>query len=492
MTGVLTDREYALVAELSRVLDEAGYTEKEVKAAIGVTGELLISTAHLSRYRHSLVTDGPLRDIVRLFVLAEPLPRSLAAAAFAPVDLRSLEELGLLECERDRVRPLVHVVPFRHVRLVHDFDAAELQQDHVSGVSRSSALLETLTVRKRVELTLDVGSGCGVQALLAAQHSARVIATDLNPRAVRFTELSARLSGIDNVDVRQGDGFEPARESSFDLILSNLPYVLSPDRSYLFRDSGAPGDAMSQSAVLSAAALLREGGIAEIMSNWIDAEKDWSARPRRWLEGAGCDAWLLHAHSEDALTYAASFLRPLGVRDPKYPAALDRWVDYYRKAGIEKIASGVVILRRRAASNWTRADEMPLPSAAASEHILRVFAAEDDLRTLDQDSDLLDSAFRLVEPHRLEQTLYFRDAHYETPPARLVLQNGVGVVGEVPSSHLVVLFHLDGTRALRQVVSDVAGQIGVDTDKAVFDILRTVRRLYQLGIVVRTSPQAQP
>ena len=44
---------------------------------------------------------------------------------------------------------------------------------------------------------LDVGTGNGVQALLAAGHSEHVVATDVNPRALAFTELNAALSGIE-------------------------------------------------------------------------------------------------------------------------------------------------------------------------------------------------------------------------------------------------------------------------------------------------------
>ena len=117
--------------------------------------------------------------------------------------------------------------------------------------SPSSLVLEALTVRKPAALTLDVGSGCGVHALLAGAHSSRIVATDVNPRAVRFTELSALLSGVDNVEARQGDRFEPAQGSTFDLILANLPYVLSPDQRYLFRDSGEQGDNMSQANAVS-------------------------------------------------------------------------------------------------------------------------------------------------------------------------------------------------------------------------------------------------
>ena len=159
-----------------------------------------------------------------------------------------------------------------------------LAYDYVSGISPAFAVLATLALRHEVEAALDAGSGCGVHAVRAARHSARVVATDLNPRAVRLTALSAGLSGVE-VDAREGDLLEPVGETAFDLILANPPFVISPERAHLFRDGDRAGDEISKAVVEQAAALLREGGFAQIMVNWVSAPDDWSARPRDWVAG---------------------------------------------------------------------------------------------------------------------------------------------------------------------------------------------------------------
>jgi hypothetical protein len=61
------------------------------------------------------------------------------------------------------------------------------------------------TIRRPVGSTLDLGTGCGVQALFASQHSDRVVASDVNPRAVALATLTMELNGAGNVDVRAGD-----------------------------------------------------------------------------------------------------------------------------------------------------------------------------------------------------------------------------------------------------------------------------------------------
>jgi 16S rRNA G1207 methylase RsmC len=70
---------------------------------------------------------------------------------------------------------------------------------------------------------LDLGTGTGVLAILAAKRgAAQVVAVDLDPVAVSNARENVFRNGLDNVSVLQGDLFEPA-EGRFDLILANLP-----------------------------------------------------------------------------------------------------------------------------------------------------------------------------------------------------------------------------------------------------------------------------
>src|SRR4030081_1038241 len=101
-----------------------------------------------------------------------------------------------------------------------------------SAITDSSRLLARLTIRRSIEVALDLGTGCGYQAVLAARHAERVIATDVNPRALAFTSFNALLNGAPNVECRQGDRFAAVEGLTFDLIASNPPFVVSPDRAF--------------------------------------------------------------------------------------------------------------------------------------------------------------------------------------------------------------------------------------------------------------------
>lgn len=79
---------------------------------------------------------------------------------------------------------------------------------------------------------LDMGTGSGICALIAARRASRVVAVDLNPTAVRCAKINVLLNGLEHkVDVRHGDLFEPVRGCRFDLILFNPPFLRGEPRS---------------------------------------------------------------------------------------------------------------------------------------------------------------------------------------------------------------------------------------------------------------------
>ena len=74
----------------------------------------------------------------------------------------------------------------------------------------------------RGTLLLEVGTGSGLVALAAARRGARVVATDLNPHALRRLRARAREEGVDLALVRTDLAHGLGR---FDRILANPPYL---------------------------------------------------------------------------------------------------------------------------------------------------------------------------------------------------------------------------------------------------------------------------
>lgn len=71
---------------------------------------------------------------------------------------------------------------------------------------------------------LDVGTGSGVNAILAATRGAQVVAVDINPRALEAARANAARNGVaDQVEVRRSDVFD-AVAGTFDLVVFDPPF----------------------------------------------------------------------------------------------------------------------------------------------------------------------------------------------------------------------------------------------------------------------------
>jgi len=74
---------------------------------------------------------------------------------------------------------------------------------------------------------LEIGSGIGLAAVLAARTGAVVVATDIVPAAVEAIRVNAALNGV-AVDARLGDAYAPVADERFDLICTNPPQMPTP------------------------------------------------------------------------------------------------------------------------------------------------------------------------------------------------------------------------------------------------------------------------
>ncbi len=92
--------------------------------------------------------------------------------------------------------------------------------------AEDSYLLAENIDAKPGETVLDVGTGSGIQAIVAAKTAKSVLAVDINPKAVKLATSNAELNGVKNVEFRVSDLFENAG-GRFDLIIFNPPYVPS-------------------------------------------------------------------------------------------------------------------------------------------------------------------------------------------------------------------------------------------------------------------------
>ncbi len=105
---------------------------------------------------------------------------------------------------------------------------------------------------------LEIGAGTGAAILSLADRFARLTATDINPRAVRYARVNAILAGCARLDLRCAD-LACGVEDAFSAIIINPPY-LSDAQGPLYRAGGARGIALALRMLSAALPLLAPGG----------------------------------------------------------------------------------------------------------------------------------------------------------------------------------------------------------------------------------------
>ena len=377
-------------------------------------------------------------------------------------------------------------------------DPSQLPADFVMNVTDSSRLLARLTIRRPVELALDLGAGCGYQAVLAARHAERVIATDVNARALAFTEFNALLNGATNVECRRGDRFTAVEDLTFDLIVSNPPFVISPDRAFVYRDAGLAGDRVSREIVEQAMQRLRPDGLAHVLVGWIHAmpDHDWSAPLRDWVADSGCDAWLLRKGSYDPLAYAVMWNQRLALANhmQRYMETVDRWLRYYENLHVPALAYGAV---------WCGVVPMAglLGFARTSCRMAR--------RTGRCRASWSDYACRRLSPERRRRDASrLQTDHGERPAARagsplargrfrvddasLLRERGLKPRADVDAALAALLAQVDGTRRMAEVVERTAETLSIpDAGTEIFraQATSTIRELVAHGFLELARPE---
>jgi len=182
----------ALGAALARV----GYTEESVEELLGEDGTAA-GPEDIAVFSRRL-PGTPLGTALRLLLLQLPVEETEGAVALGQDAVDALLALGLVVAGDGKLVPRSRIMPVENLLLSFDgFSTGDDPHGYVSTFSPTTAWLTALTPRRRVASAVDIGTGNGAHALLVARHSDRVIATDLNARALAYTEINAALNGFE-------------------------------------------------------------------------------------------------------------------------------------------------------------------------------------------------------------------------------------------------------------------------------------------------------
>jgi hypothetical protein len=482
----------------------------------------------LDGLRETLGHTEPCATLARLFVLGLPVDRADLDAALPALGSAGAEELGLAaavvvdaDLGADTLRALLELRPYSFVDahgagswwILSDLGELALGhplgESHVLGVGGASLTLSGLLIPTPVGSALDLGTGCGIQAMHASRHADRVVATDISVRALELAALNAELNEIGNIEFRLGSLFEPVAGERFDHIISNPPFVITPRvpgvPAYEYRDGGLVGDALVEAVVRGAAEHLTPGGVAQLLGNWeYHAERDAFERLAGWLDApasagapvsalapapaAALDAWIIEREVQAPALYAETWIRDGGTRadTSDFDRLYGAWLDDFEARGVSQVGFGYMLLRRPAAGAPTLRRLERLPGALGhnpagmGSHLADCLAAHDWHASTD-DSRLARSRLAVASDVTEER-------HYwpgQEDPTLMTLHQGSGFGRSIPlDTGLAALVGAsDGELDVGSIVGALAQLLDVDERELAADLFPRVRELLDDGFL---------
>ena len=497
MTAALGNDPFSLdpsdTARLGEAFRAAGFSEEGVNAALGIKAISSLKDLSGDAALRRTAEPSPLNALIRLFIIGSSAAKPVVEPALGGVPTARWIAGGVLKEGEGMLFAAFKVTPLKGLLIAFDRSwpgQGVEASDHVMGPSDSARLLSTLLLPPDGGSVLDVGTGCGYLAFLAARQASRVVATDLNPRAAGFVAFNAALNGIGNVEARTGSVFDPVQGETFDLIISNPPFVISPEDRLTYANGGMKADGFCRRMAGEAAAYLKEGGHFQMLCNWIQTgDEDWTLRLAGWFAASGCDAWALRSSTTDPLAYAENWL-DLGRHDREHRAErLRAWLEYYREENIGSIGSGTVTMRKRAGTDhWFRGFDGPprLAGPAGGDIRARMRSLDFLARRASDDESLLRAVLRISPAARMTQECAPSPEGWALEQAQVRLIEGLAYKEEIDNWFAELLVACDGSRTLKQAMARAASALGLDADAIPAETPSVVRQLVDEGFLVPT------
>lgn len=461
-----------------------------------------------------------LAQLVAFFLLGQTLTRQELEEALGQAGVALLTNLALAEENQEGLlRAAVDLRPHAaddglEVLVASDLGAHQrpgvLRKDHVLGVGHASLTLAQLTERRPVGRALDLGTGCGIQVFHLLAHAQHVTATDISARALAFTRfnllLNADALGLDaqnleaRVSLRLGSLLEPVAGETFDLVVSNPPFVITPRRpgeqasdQFTYRDGGMAGDGIVSTLVEQLPSVLAPGGRAQMLGNWevpLEADSqlaDWQQRPQAWV-GEETEAWFIQRELLTPEEYAETWLRDASEnRDPAhYRQAYSDYLRDFADRQVGAIGFGMIWLRKpqlaQAGERLHRFEEITYPIqqpiapfiSQAVDHYDRVTALTDQQ---------LDASYLLVAEDVTEE-------RHATPgsehPSVILLRAGAGlrrtILETTETSGFVSA--CDGDLTVGQILSALSALLDWEGTDQMDVTRRNIRELLEKGFLL--------
>ena len=269
--------------------DEERSTMREWVARRGA-GEPLQLICGTAPFRHMVLEVAPgvliprpetevlVSEVLALF----PPPKQISAHAF--------EDLSAVSGQGEGVEDSVSEIPVVEIGSINEEVSSEVLAGGIDGVEQVGETIAAGTVSEMKSdpkpesirvIDLCTGSGCIACALATEHPNMEVLALDIAPEALALAQRNVEAqSAADRVSVRESDLLaaaivDPDNKGSFDVIVSNPPYIpsqvvdtlaaeVNDYEPRLALDGGADGLELFRRFIGDAYSLLKPGGVLAV------------------------------------------------------------------------------------------------------------------------------------------------------------------------------------------------------------------------------------
>ncbi|TQS41295.1 DUF7059 domain-containing protein [Cryptosporangium phraense] len=486
---------------LRTALRNAEFTPTGVADYLGETASGALGRGEFLAVRHTIRDrgdDDPRGTLIDLFPTGGIVSEKAADTAFGAFGLARAISTGLVEKVGDGIRAAIDLSPYGDddgdwwvlSDLGSDVRPGPVRSDHVLGIGGASLTLAQSTVRPRVRSALDLGTGCGVQALHLSRHVDGVTVTDLSERSVRFAVTNAALNGF-SWEALQGDLAAPVAGRRFDLVVSNPPFVVGPRRGeaerMVYRDSGREGDGICAELVAALPGLLNPGGYGQLLANWLHVEGEpWEERVGGWLAATGLDAHAVQREALDPAGYVALWLRDAGeLTGAEAARRTGEWLDWFTENRIDAVGFGLISVHAAGSDQpVVRVEEaMQEHDAVLGPEVASWFERVAFVRG----ADLLRERFVAAPGLRLRQIASHSEDGWEVDQQILALETGWRWSQEVDPVAVALVGGCDGTVTLGDQITVLAAAYEAEPIAFATVAIPLVGRMVERGLLLPAS-----
>jgi hypothetical protein len=407
--------------------------------------------------------ESPLKACLNLFLLGKTL--QLKEVGWLEVD--DLVEIGLLRMEKGEVRTAGYsIIPYLGMYFVLHPPAhypTSMGRVPVVYMGRDSYRLGQNLFTEGGEV-LDLCTGSGIIAILAASHGGRALGVEINQEAANVARFNTILNNLeDRVKILKGDLFEPIGTQRFDIIYANPPFVpVPPGLVYsLYGDGGVDGLKVIRRILEGLDHHLHLGGRFMMVGDAIgdgkapffvrilerlSHEKNWGTKV--FLYGGEEDHLLLPIYFYKLANYS------ILPETMNLEGMISEWMRPYKEMGAEYVYSFTLTIKKQSSSGGVELIRMHTPWTKRSIPVL-------------VDGVVVKPLAFMGGVYREEELLF-----------------------SVKDETLDLLVRCNGALTVEEIVNEIFGKYssryrGVGVDGALASALQECERLERKGVLLR-------